>query len=164
MVQCPCGSQNDYLACCGLLIDSQNDAASPEALMRSRYTAYTQARIDYIKKTMYGTPLEKFDEIHAAQWAKEVTWTGLEVITSFMDDQDENIGYVEFIASFQEQGKRQTIHELSKFQRFDGKWFYTEGAQPKVKKPIKKPTLSRNAPCPCGSQKKYKNCHGMAKK
>jgi preprotein translocase subunit SecA len=22
------------------------------------------------------------------------------------------------------------------------------------------PTLSRNAPCPCGSGKKYKQCHG----
>ena len=27
--------------------------------------------------------------------------------------------------------------------------------------PVKKiPKISRNAPCPCGSGKKYKNCHG----
>ncbi|MBA3536283.1 MAG: SEC-C domain-containing protein [Tatlockia sp.] len=164
MKACPCGSQNDYLACCGLLIDKHHEAASPEALMRSRYTAYTQAKVEYIKKTMRGKLLEEFDGVQTVQGAKQLIWTGLEVIRSFMDEKDENVGYVEFIANFQEQGKKKTIHELSKFQRFDGKWFYTEGAQPKFKKPIKKSTLSRNAPCPCGSQKKYKNCHGMTKK
>ncbi len=27
-------------------------------------------------------------------------------------------------------------------------------------KPIKKGKIERNAPCPCGSGKKYKKCHG----
>lgn len=32
----------------------------------------------------------------------------------------------------------------------------------KVRKPIvKKQTVGRNDPCPCGSGKKYKNCHGQ---
>ncbi|MBA2650927.1 MAG: SEC-C domain-containing protein [Tatlockia sp.] len=161
MSQCPCGSPNDYLDCCGLLIDKQTEARSPEALMRSRYTAYTQAKIDYIKNTMRGKPLDDFNEIDATKWAQQVYWKCLEVITSSMDDKDENIGYVEFIARFQEQGKTQVIHELSKFQRIEGKWFYTEGIQPKAKTLAKKLNTSRNAPCPCGSQKKYKNCHGQ---
>lgn len=37
-----------------------------------------------------------------------------------------------------------------------------EGAQPHVKaKPVRvEPKVGRNDPCPCGSGKKYKNCHG----
>lgn len=155
MIQCPCGSQTDYIACCGLFLDKSQPAPNPEALMRSRYTAFTQARVDYLKKTMRGKPLENFDEANTALWAKQVKWINLKVIDSYLD---ENCGYVEFIASYLEQGKKSAIHELSKFQRFDGQWFYIEG-----KKPIKKPKMSRNAPCPCGSQKKYKNCHGQGK-
>ncbi|NUJ33072.1 SEC-C domain-containing protein, partial [Pseudoalteromonas sp. 2103] len=31
----------------------------------------------------------------------------------------------------------------------------------KVRKPyVKKVNVGRNDPCPCGSGKKYKNCHG----
>ncbi|SMG46359.1 preprotein translocase subunit SecA [Paenibacillus aquistagni] len=34
-------------------------------------------------------------------------------------------------------------------------------AEPGVKRPVKKDeTVGRNDPCPCGSGKKYKNCHG----
>ena len=34
----------------------------------------------------------------------------------------------------------------------------------KQKTPVKRnaPKISRNDPCPCGSGKKYKNCHGAA--
>ena len=33
--------------------------------------------------------------------------------------------------------------------------------QPRVTEPIKAaPRVGRNEPCPCGSGKKYKNCHG----
>ncbi|WP_075982938.1 preprotein translocase subunit SecA [Bacillus massilinigeriensis] len=36
-----------------------------------------------------------------------------------------------------------------------------EEGQPVKKKPVvKKENIGRNAPCPCGSGKKYKNCHG----
>lgn len=36
------------------------------------------------------------------------------------------------------------------------------GDKPKKKRPIKKAdSIGRNAPCPCGSGKKYKNCHGQ---
>ncbi|HET6872890.1 MAG TPA: SEC-C metal-binding domain-containing protein, partial [Sporolactobacillaceae bacterium] len=36
------------------------------------------------------------------------------------------------------------------------------GDKPKKKRPVKKAdSIGRNAPCPCGSGKKYKNCHGQ---
>ncbi|MBA2709686.1 MAG: SEC-C domain-containing protein [Tatlockia sp.] len=162
MIQCPCGSQKNYLTCCGLLINEQCEASSPEALMRSRYTAYTLARIDYIKKTMTGKPAEAFDEISSEKWAKQVNWKGLKILSSFMEN--EQLGFVEFIASFLEQGKKQSIHELSKFERIGGKWFYTQGSTPKTNKSAIKSSPLRNSSCPCGSLKKYKNCHGLTKK
>ncbi|WP_153720643.1 preprotein translocase subunit SecA [Sporosarcina cascadiensis] len=38
-----------------------------------------------------------------------------------------------------------------------------EGSEPAAKKPIRRTVnIGRNDPCPCGSGKKYKNCHGKA--
>jgi uncharacterized protein YchJ len=38
------------------------------------------------------------------------------------------------------------------------------GGEEEQAKPVrnKEPKVGRNAPCPCGSGKKYKNCHGLA--
>lgn len=160
MIECPCGSQTDYLACCGQYIENQGIPNTPERLMRSRYSAYSRANIDYIQKTMRGKPLEGFDATEAERWAKQVAWMGLHIVKTEMDPKNENIGYVEFIATYQVQGENQTIHELSQFQRHEGKWFYTDGTPLKTPSSSKKTKTSRNAPCPCGSQKKYKNCHG----
>ncbi|GKV67539.1 protein translocase subunit SecA [Sporosarcina sp. NCCP-2716] len=35
-----------------------------------------------------------------------------------------------------------------------------EDGEKQVKKPVRKVNIGRNDPCPCGSGKKYKNCHG----
>ncbi len=50
MKPCPCGSKVDYLGCCGQYIDYSTHPKTPEALMRSRFTAYSLADIAYIKK------------------------------------------------------------------------------------------------------------------
>ncbi|KTC81605.1 YchJ family protein [Legionella brunensis] len=157
MNKCPCGSALDYLTCCGTYIEGFSVPQTPEALMRSRYTAYSQANIDYIKQTMRGQPLIGFNETEAAVWAKQVIWLGLQVIKAFNDEANPNKGYVEFIARFKENNRLQTIHELSEFQCIDSVWFYTAGQKPEAE-PQSKQKTPRNAPCPCGSQKKFKNC------
>ncbi|MCC5013945.1 MULTISPECIES: YchJ family protein [unclassified Legionella] len=163
MNQCPCGLPTDYLACCGSYLEKQEIAKTPEALMRSRYTAYSQARVDYLRKTMLGKPLVGFNDQETALWAKRVKWLGLQVITSYLDPKDENTGFVEFIARYMEKNSVKTIHELSQFQRHNSSWFYTDSLPPKTGKSTLKQKISRNEPCPCGSQKKYKNCHAIAK-
>lgn len=161
ITQCPCGSQIAYETCCGLYIDQNQLPTTPERLMRSRYCAYTQAKTDYIKKTMRGKALEGFNEQEAATWAKEINWLGLQIVKSYLDTNNENIGYVEFIANYEENDTKQTLHELSQFQRVDEQWYYTSGVLFKQKKATSKEKISRNALCPCGSQRKYKNCHGV---
>lgn len=108
MTLCPCGSQNTYEQCCGLYLETQQQPQTPEQLMRSRYTAYTMGKIDYIKNTMRGKALIDFNELEALPWAKRVTWMGLEVIQTHMATPDQ--GFVEFSARFSEQNQVKTIH------------------------------------------------------
>ncbi len=128
MSKCACGSRVDYDVCCGFYHGEGGTPKTPEALMRSRYSAYTMANIDYIKKTMRGKPLEKFDELDTKFWAKNVKWLKLKVIN--VDNSSLELGYVEFIASFIENGQHRTIHEISEFRLIDGRWFYVDGIYP----------------------------------
>jgi preprotein translocase subunit SecA len=50
--------------------------------------------------------------------------------------------------------------------RFEGSQGYQEAIQNSMQEPVKRepvvvdPKINRNEPCPCGSGKKYKQCHG----
>lgn len=93
--------------------------------MRSRYTAYTLAKVSYIKRTMRGNALVGFNAGEAKRWARRVSWTGLQIINAFNEHADK--GFVEFIARFQDGEHMQSIHEVSEFQRVQGVWFYVDG-------------------------------------
>lgn len=152
---CPCGSKVDFDHCCGVYISGETNPPTAEALMRSRYTAYSLADMAYINKTMRGKPALGFNEEEAKAWATNVTWMGLEVIRAY--DGENNDAFVEFIATLMDKKKLQRIHEISQFEQEDGVWVYVDGKNPQG---TKKVVPSQNGPCPCGSEKKYKNCHG----
>ena len=61
MTTCPCGSKKNYADCCQPFIELKKIPETPEQLMRSRYTAYTQANMDYIVRTMRGKAAADFD-------------------------------------------------------------------------------------------------------
>ena len=147
---CPCGSNKAYLECCGAFIEGHSVPNTPEELMRSRYTAYSQANIDYIARTMKGPAAIGFDPEDAKTWAEQVEWLRLDVLKT---ESKPPLGWVEFIAHFSNQGIKQNIHELSEFHLEDGQWFYT-------KRKNLSAHVGRNDPCPCGSNKKYKKCCG----
>lgn len=153
---CPCCSMLDYELCCKSFTDGKKAPKTPEQLMRSRYTAYSQANIAYIKKTMQGKPLINFNEEEAHKWASSVHWLGLKIVSSTIENED--IGFVEFIASFLKNNQVNTMHERSEFHRKKGIWFYVDGINTEQSK-IKQEKISRNTPCPCGSGKKIKNCY-----
>lgn len=153
---CPCDSQKHYLSCCEPFITGKQNPATPEALMRSRYTAYTIAYIDYIKVTMRGSVLRDFQEMDAKRWAKRVTWIKLDVMQSIIENT--NRGYVEFEASFVESSRLKSIHEKSEFIREEGRWYYTGGTH--LPTTHTEQLVSRNTNCPCGRYRKFKNCHG----
>ena len=45
--KCPCGSGLTFAKCCGPLIKGTAAAPTAESLMRSRYSAYVKAEVDY---------------------------------------------------------------------------------------------------------------------
>jgi SEC-C motif domain protein len=162
MGTCPCGSNKKYNTCCEPYIIGKKIPSSPEQLMRSRYSAYTLANVNYIKKTMSGKAAIGFNESNAKEWASRVSWIGLSVNNTYNDTSTK--GFVDFSAKFIDDGKLQAIEELSEFILENGKWFYVDGKPSSKIDTSLGLKVSRNSTCPCGSQKKFKNCHGGVKK
>jgi len=160
-IRCPCGSGNDYGTCCGRFIEGGTPAPTAEALMRSRYTAYTLARIGYITATHDPRTRDHHDEERARQWAEESKWLGLEIVSTEAGGPDDDEGKVEFIAHYNNDDGEQQHRERSAFTKRGGVWYFTVG---KVLGPqsvrLASPKVGRNDPCPCGSGKKYKKCCG----
>jgi SEC-C motif-containing protein len=50
---CPCKSSYEYKACCGQYHNGKQSAATAEALMRSRYSAYALQLPRYLFKTWH---------------------------------------------------------------------------------------------------------------
>lgn len=156
MTKCPCDSQKNYLSCCEPFITGKQSPQTPEALMRSRYSAYTMANIDYIKDTMRGKALAGFQEQEARAWASRVKWIKLVVFKSVIESS--SLGFVEFEASFVDGSQLKSIHENSEFIRDNGRWYYVGGQH--LPTSATKQIISRTKDCPCGSRRKFKNCHG----
>ncbi|MBI5163937.1 MAG: YchJ family protein [Magnetospirillum sp.] len=156
MTVCPCGSGRGLDDCCGPLLAGA-PAASPEALMRSRYTAFAVGNLDYLETSLAPEAREDYDKAETESWAKETTWQGLEVRSS---EEDGDGGSVEFVARYKFHGKTYAHHELARFRRQDGRWMYVEGLMnPKGPQRVAS-KVGRNDPCPCGSGKKSKKCCG----
>ncbi len=119
---CPCGSTKTLTDCCARYIDNSVPAPTAEALMRSRYTAYTLQREDYLLATWHPStrPL-------ALGLAEDTStkWLGLEVKRHQQQDADHAI--VEFVARYKMNGRAHRLHEVSRFVREDGRWFYVDG-------------------------------------
>ena len=144
---CPCGSTADETACCGPLLSGERKAATPEQLMRSRYTAYVRGAIDYLVAT-HATPSERSA---IAARSKETTWRGLEIIAIERGGTGDTEGIVEFVARGEVGGVPFAQRERSRFRRVAGRWSYLDAVIP-----------GRNDPCPCGSGQKFKRCHGAS--
>lgn len=126
MKSCPCGSQNRYLDCCGAYLKRISIPKTPEALMRSRYAAFVEGDLNYIKKTMRPPASLNFNKKNNQD---DREWVGLEVIQAWLDSNTPTVGYVEFKASYRLNKVFYTIHEQSEFHLINGKWYYISGQQ-----------------------------------
>ena len=91
-----------------------------EALMRSRYSAFECGDVAYLLATWHAStrPVTLELEAHAK-------WLGLEVRQHRVTG--ENTAEVEFVARFRVEGKAVRQHELSRFVRENGRWWYVDG-------------------------------------
>jgi SEC-C motif-containing protein len=130
--------------------------------MRSRYTAYTLAAIDYLYRTSGPRVRREFDAEGSKKWAESAEWQGLEVLGSEGGGDGDHQGVVEFIARYRIKDQAFEHHERATFQRIDGEWRFQDG---KVfgPDPVRReePKIGRNDPCPCGSGRKHKKCCGL---
>ncbi|MCD6048176.1 MAG: YchJ family protein [Gammaproteobacteria bacterium] len=128
MTHCPCGSQKTYAECCGKFLNNSALPATPEELMRSRYTAFTKGNVDYIAQTQQGTAATSFNAEETRRWAKRAKWLDLNVIKVYPVTEDQ--GFVEFVARYSSSNKIHHIHEKSEFQKIDGRWYYVDSHHP----------------------------------
>ena len=144
---CPCGSGADYLNCCAPLHQLKRQAETAEILMRSRYSAYVLQDAKYLLHSWH----PQTRPTGAFGW--DTDWLGLEILQTRQGGENDKRGYVEFIARYRAANTTGQLHEISRFQRYEGRWVYLDGEL----NPSKQPP-GRNAPCPCGSGKKHKLC------
>lgn len=115
---CPCDSGRSYADCCGPF-HAGVAAPSPEALMRSRYSAYVLGLLPYLLETWHPSTVPGDLTLDA------VKWLGLEVQHSQAAG---DVGVVAFVARWRDSsGRGQRMQELSRFVREDGRWFYIDG-------------------------------------
>lgn len=125
---CPCGRQDTrgrgrpYAACCGPHREPGAAVPAPdaEALMRSPYTAFARGDVAHLLATWHAST-------RPAELALEpgVTWLGLDVKRHRALDADH--AEVEFVARSRIAGRGQRLHEVSRFVREGGRWFYVDG-------------------------------------
>lgn len=135
MMPCPCGgaeltakppgtrsSNEKYVDCCGRYLDGGEAAPTAEALMRSRYAAYTLGREDFLLATWHHSTRPASLELASEPHRK---WLGLEVKRHERPGLDHAV--VEFVARYKVGGCAHRLHEISRFVREAGQWFYVDG-------------------------------------
>lgn len=151
---CPCGSQRAYENCCEPCHHGDMPAATAEALMRSRYSAFVKHLADYLIQTHHPSQRQADDAMALAQNFRDTAWLGLTVLECTGGSERDTEGTVTFVARYRANGKEGTLHERSRFVKQDGHWLYLDGEM------LPLPNPGRNDPCWCGSGRKFKKCHG----
>jgi SEC-C motif-containing protein len=119
---CPCGGA-DYAACCQRWHLGQ-PAPDAERLMRSRYSAYVLKLAPYLLATWHASTRPTALDLHD----DATRWLGLEVKRH--SPQSEDAAEVEFVARYKVGGRAFRLHEISRFVREAGRWFYVDGEFP----------------------------------
>ncbi len=127
--------------------------------MRSRYTAYVRGDVEHVVRTQ-DAPESEVDRAAIERFSRQSEWLGLTIVSKERGGAGDQDGVVAFVARYRSAGGEQRHHERSTFRRIDGRWMFVAGV-PVKPPPARRPqTAGRNDPCPCGSGKKYKKCHG----
>lgn len=102
--------------------------------MRSRYSAYVLGLADYLLATWH--PETRPPTMDLADGPK---WLGLTVIATRQGLQDfgqvaaltepMSFATVEFVARYKVGGRAHRMHEISRFEQIDGRWYYLDGEQ-----------------------------------
>jgi SEC-C motif-containing protein len=122
-MHCPCGSGLDIQACCQPYL--RGDLAPPDAesLMRSRYTAYVLEDAAYLLTSWH--PATRPATGLTFDQAARPQWLGLAIKRRAEIDAEHAV--VEFVARYKINSRAFRMHETSRFERIEGRWFYLDG-------------------------------------
>jgi SEC-C motif domain protein len=138
---CPCGSNHLYPDCCEPYLSGKALAPTAEALMRSRYTAYSQSQVDYLINTLHPKSRQKDDDLRAVvdhrrlirQNHQLTQWIGLTILKTHKGQPQDKRGIVEFVAEYRDAKAPgfaavvNQLHERSRFVKEVKQWFYVDG-------------------------------------
>jgi len=160
-MDCPCGSGRTYEECCEPVITGEAPAATAEALMRARYSAYVTEEIDFLLESLHPDHRAEHDAEAVRNWAAGSDWHGLQILDAEAGGPEDDTGRVEFACEYTFEDKDHVHHEVGHFARHQGRWYFVEGDAVRPQ-PFRReqPKVGRNDPCPCGSGKKFKKCCG----
>jgi SEC-C motif-containing protein len=127
-MMCPCGSRKEYSECCGVFHSGKAAAPTPEALMRSRYSAFAKNQMQYLRDTTDPQSLDGIDDDANKEWSERAQFLKLEILSS---EEKGTKGLVEFKAFYSVDDEDYIHHEVSTFRKQAGQWFFKSG---KIKK------------------------------
>lgn len=151
---CPCGSGRRLVDCCEPYFRGACRPETAEALMRSRYTAYVLRDEDYLRRTWHPSTRPARLDLEN----DDALWESLTVVRCRQGSGTDREGEVEFTARYRHRGRLHRLHEVSRFVRENGVWYYLDGIVKTGAGELAKP--GRNEPCSCGSGRKFKKCCG----
>ena len=95
--------------------------------MRSRFSAYVFGDIEYLIKTTL--PVKRSNRLREGyELSYDLNkWIGLEILSTWLGGESDKVGKVEFRVEFEQDGRIAVHHELSRFRRVGGHWFYVDG-------------------------------------
>jgi SEC-C motif-containing protein len=119
---CHCGSEVEYLRCCGRYLEGEEIPLTAEQLMRSRYCGFVLCDEPYLLATWH--PETRPGRVRLDG---KVRWLGLNIRDTEAGELDDRAGSVEFVARFKADGKGHRLHEISRFEKIEGRWYYLDG-------------------------------------
>ncbi len=119
--RCPCGTGLVYDECCGP-VHAGRAAATAEALMRSRYSAFVVGDTAHLLASWH--PRTRPASLELDEGTR---WTGLEILAVEGGGMLAAEGTVEFRASYRRDDERGAQQERSRFTRVEGRWVYLDG-------------------------------------
>lgn len=128
MKTCYCCSDKTFENCCQPYISGLAKPLTAQSLMRSRFSAYATANVEYILRTTHPSTRKLYNFDSIKEWAESCLWQKLEIISTVNGLQNDKQGKVEFKAFYLDSTNQpQVHHEVSDFQKELGKWFFVAG-------------------------------------
>lgn len=90
--------------------------------MRSRFSAFARGDTDHLLRSWHpDTRPARLD------LDDTVTWRRLQIVDTDAGGPTDSTGVVEFRAQYEQHGRRQILHERSRFTRSGNTWYYLDG-------------------------------------